>query len=117
MANVVITGSSKGIGFGLAREFANRGHNVMLSGSSDASISAALEKLEADNTSGQIQGRACDVRKAADLQTLWDTASSAFGSVDIWINNAGLARTTWPVSRRRWAPGSGPPRTSRPPSP
>ena len=46
MANVVITGSSKGIGFGLAREFARRGHSVMLAGSSNDSLDAAMEKLK-----------------------------------------------------------------------
>lgn len=97
MASVVITGSSKGIGFGLAREFASRGHNVMLTGSSQDSVNAAMDKMAQGAVTGRVEGRACDVTQAQQLQALWNAASSAFGQVDIWINNAGLARTTWPI--------------------
>jgi NADP-dependent 3-hydroxy acid dehydrogenase YdfG len=31
------------------------------------------------------------------VQALWDHASATYGAVDIWINNAGLARTVWPI--------------------
>ena len=34
---------------------------------------------------------------AAQVQALWDLAVEQFGGVDIWINNAGLARTVWPI--------------------
>jgi NAD(P)-dependent dehydrogenase (short-subunit alcohol dehydrogenase family) len=97
VANIVITGSSKGIGFGLAREFAGRGHNVVLSGSSRESVDAAMERLAGAGVAGQTRGIACDVSQAARVQALWDAAFDAFGSVDIWINNAGLARTVWNV--------------------
>lgn len=94
MVDVVVTGSTKGIGFGLAREFAGRGHRVMLSGGSRTSVDEALAKL--DDASG-VRGRPCDVSEADQVQALWDAAVDAFGGVDIWINNAGLARTVWPV--------------------
>jgi len=95
--NVVITGSSKGIGFGLAREFASRGHNVMLTGSSQASVDAALAKMADSNPTGRVEGTACDVSQAEQVQQLWNAALASFGSVDIWVNNAGLARTIWPI--------------------
>jgi NAD(P)-dependent dehydrogenase (short-subunit alcohol dehydrogenase family) len=95
MSNIVITGSSKGIGFGLAKEFASRGHQVMIAGSSQATVDDALARLESH--AELIKGCPCDVRKAEQVQALWDRAITAFGSVDIWINNAGLARTVWPV--------------------
>ena len=41
--NVVITGSTRGIGKGMAREFLNRGHNVVISGRTQDSVDAALE--------------------------------------------------------------------------
>jgi NAD(P)-dependent dehydrogenase (short-subunit alcohol dehydrogenase family) len=98
MANIVITGSSKGIGFGLAREFAERGHKVMLSGSNQASLDAALDKMRDAAVAGKIAAGVCDVSRPQQLQALWDAAVEAFGSVDIWINNAGLARTTWSIA-------------------
>ena len=95
MSNVVITGSSKGIGRGLAQEFARRGHNVLISGRSDDSVDAALVRI--GNQAGQVIGQICEVSDRAQLQKLWDRAASEFGSVDIWINNAGLARTLWSI--------------------
>jgi NAD(P)-dependent dehydrogenase (short-subunit alcohol dehydrogenase family) len=94
MANIVITGSTKGIGFGLAREFARLGHNVMISGSSDASVETALASLQDDGT---VAGHTANVREVDQVQALWDDAEAKFGSVDIWINNAGLARTVWSI--------------------
>lgn len=92
MANVVITGSTKGIGFGLAKEFASRGHNVVIAGRSQQAVDEAIAKV--GNVSGKLIGRPCDTSRAEDVQALWDAAASSFGSVDVWINNAGLARTT-----------------------
>ncbi|MEP5763754.1 MAG: SDR family oxidoreductase [Halieaceae bacterium] len=97
MVNVVITGSSKGIGFGLAREFAQRGHNVMLSGSSQVSVDEALLRLDEAALGGKVEGRPCNVTDPQQLQALWDAARGAYGRIDIWINNAGLARTVWPI--------------------
>lgn len=96
MANVVITGSTKGIGLGLAKEFASRGHNVTIAGRSQSAIDEAIYKIGA--VSGKVIGSPCDTSKPEDVQALWDAAKNAFGSVDIWINNAGLARTTHPIA-------------------
>ncbi|WP_101757775.1 SDR family oxidoreductase [Oceanicoccus sp. KOV_DT_Chl] len=92
MSNVVITGSSKGIGFGLAREFALRGHNVVIAGRSQQSVDDAITRIT--KLPGTIIGLPCDVAEKEQVQALWDIATKTFGSVDIWINNAGLACTT-----------------------
>ncbi len=94
MKSIVITGGSKGIGFGLAREFVQRGHNVCISGRTAADVEAAAEELRAAATGGaKVQAFVCDVAKAGELQVLWDHTKNAFGQIDIWINNAGFART------------------------
>lgn len=95
MTNVVITGGSKGIGRGLAREFAARGCNVVISGRSHESLQTALDAL--GNLDGEVVGHAGDVSEHAQQQALWDFAVERFRTVDIWINNAGLARTIWPI--------------------
>lgn len=95
MSNVVITGSTRGIGRGLAEEFARRGHNVLISGRSNESIDAALVRI--GNHPGNVAGQTCEVSDRKQLQGLWDRAVQEFGSIDIWINNAGLARTTWSI--------------------
>ena len=68
MKNIVITGSTKGIGFGLAEEFIRRGHSVVISGRSEESVASAVAKLEVVapsgvERSGRARGRACDVSR------------------------------------------------------
>lgn len=92
---VVITGSTQGLGMGYAREFLRRGHNVVLSGRSPATVAAAVERLggEFPDARGRIAGIDCDVADLAAVQRLWDFAVASFGRADIWLNNAGYART------------------------
>lgn len=90
--NVVITGSTRGIGKGLAAEILKRGHNVVVSGRTQAAVDAAIADLHAAATNGaRAAGAPCDVSKRDDLQRLWDAAIAAFGRVDVWINNAGIS--------------------------
>ena len=89
MKTVVITGSTRGIGLGMANEFLNRGHQVVISGTSDASVSKAMDSIE-DNKDNVI-GVPCLVQDIESVQNLWDQSMTAFGKVDIWINNAGVS--------------------------
>ncbi len=95
MNNIVITGSTQGIGLGLAREFCSRGHNVVVSGRDSQRLDQAVEQLA--SLAGTVTGQTCDVSDIGSVQSLLDLAQSQLGSVDIWINNAGLARTVWPI--------------------
>jgi NAD(P)-dependent dehydrogenase (short-subunit alcohol dehydrogenase family) len=95
MTTIIITGSSEGIGRGLAAEFLHRGNNVVIAGRSQAKIDTALEAL--GSAGGHVTGISCDVTDAEQVQALWDHAITQFASVDIWINNAGLARTAWQI--------------------
>jgi NAD(P)-dependent dehydrogenase (short-subunit alcohol dehydrogenase family) len=97
MNRVVITGSTKGIGYGLAREFARRGHTIMLSGSNQDSVAEARARMTGDGVTARVEGQPCNVGDANQVRNLWDASVGAFGGVDIWINNAGLARTVWPI--------------------
>jgi NAD(P)-dependent dehydrogenase (short-subunit alcohol dehydrogenase family) len=90
---VVITGSTQGIGFGYAREFLRRGHRVMINGRNFARVAAVVSKLAASGASEHVAGEAGDVANMDDLQRLWDRAVERFGRVDIWLHNAGYART------------------------
>jgi NAD(P)-dependent dehydrogenase (short-subunit alcohol dehydrogenase family) len=97
---VVITGGTRGIGYGLAKAFLARGASVVISGRALATVDAAVAALEADSRAkgdaagnkGKILGAACDVRDYDSVRRLWDFSEGAFGKVDIWINNAGLGQ-------------------------
>jgi NAD(P)-dependent dehydrogenase (short-subunit alcohol dehydrogenase family) len=97
MEHVVITGSSRGIGYALAFRFLELGCRVTLAGRSDETTSAAHRKMaEAlPEHAALLSSRSCDVSSVADLQALWGHAS-ALAPVDIWINNAGISPPTRP---------------------
>ncbi len=93
---IVITGSTRGIGFGLAESFLKMGCSVVVSGRSQSSVDKAVAELSTRYDSKYILGQACDVTQFDDVQRLWDAAKARFGRVDIWINNAGIGNVMMP---------------------
>ncbi len=79
---VLITGSSKGIGFACAKEFLAHGCRVVLTGRSAEALADASNRLGAGAT---IETAACDLAVAADRTAL----AARFPDVDILVNNAG----------------------------
>ena len=98
MKSFVITGSSKGIGFALAQYCVAQGHSVLISGRSEDDLNRAVAAL-GESGSGKVLGQVADVSNKADVQSLWDAAAAAFGQVDVWINNAGVANTTKQIAQ------------------
>jgi NAD(P)-dependent dehydrogenase (short-subunit alcohol dehydrogenase family) len=95
MQTIVITGSTRGIGLGLAREFLKLGHRVVVTGRSQPAVDAALAQLAAGE---RATGMTLDVRDLAGQQAVWDLAVARFGQVDIWINNAAIATDRLPLA-------------------
>lgn len=87
MKDVVITGSTRGIGFSMAKEFLQAGCYVTLSGRGEVLADAILEDLSPFE--GKYTYVQCNVQEKESLQNLWDTSLNHWGAVDIWINNAG----------------------------
>lgn len=91
---VVITGGTRGIGLGLARELLARGSNVAICGRSQESVDKAVAELAAP---GRVVGAVADVTDEDAISRLWYAAHTAFGGVDIWINNAGISTSRQPL--------------------
>lgn len=91
MKNIVITGSTSGIGYGLADSFLNLGCSVIINGRSEGKVQGAVNKLTEKYEANRIFGFVCDVTDYRQVRGLWDAAKSHFGQIDIWINNAGIA--------------------------
>ena len=101
MEHVVITGGSRGIGFALAEEFLKRGYRVTITGTSGASVHGALSELSREYKN--IHGAVCDVRDPESVEEVWEQAKETGGTVDIWINNAGVNQPDeylWNVSEK-----------------
>ena len=97
MKNIVITGSSKGLGFEMAKLFREAGHNVVINGSNQQRLDAAVEKLGAIPSGGKALGFRASVTDSAELQAMIDFAVSELGSIDVWINNAGVNQPMEPI--------------------
>ncbi len=89
----IVTGSTSGIGRGIAAALAETGVNVMLNGFGDA---AAIEQQRADFESRFKVGAAyhgADMTKPAEIRDLVAETERRFGQVDILVNNAGIQHT------------------------
>ncbi|MEC7028174.1 MAG: 3-hydroxybutyrate dehydrogenase, partial [Pseudomonadota bacterium] len=86
----IVTGSTSGIGLGIARSLAASGCHVMLNGFGDAD---EIEKVRAglENEHGvQIAYNGADMTKPQEIADLIKDAADRWGSVDIIVNNAGI---------------------------
>lgn len=85
----VVTGASKGIGAGIAKDLAAEGAAVVVN---YASSKEGAEKVVAEivNNGGRAIAIQGDVSKAADVEKLFDETKKAFGGIDILVNNAGV---------------------------
>jgi NAD(P)-dependent dehydrogenase (short-subunit alcohol dehydrogenase family) len=94
---IVITGSTRGLGLRLAREFLSRGCAVTVSGRTVQSVTAAVDGLKKDFPETRIYGFVCDTAHHEQVDALWASAAQAMGGVDHWINNAGIGQATLPI--------------------
>ena len=85
---VVVTGSSSGIGRGLAIAYAKEGANVVVNYCRSETKAAEVVELikSAGGTATAIQA---DVSNQNDIQQLISQSQNAFGAIDVWVNNAG----------------------------
>jgi len=92
---VLITGAAQGFGKLLAKSFASRGAKLVIS---DYQVEQVLNVAEELSASGaHVIGMKCDVAQSNDCKAMVDKAIEAYGSVDIAINNAGVAHDFMPL--------------------
>lgn len=99
MRHVVITGGTRGIGYGLVKEFLSRGYKVTFCGTRDQTVMNAMSSLTGLWSPKKFRGVVCDVSQKEDLLNLWDFSTKVFGEVDIWINNAGINNFQAPFNK------------------
>lgn len=87
MQNIVITGSTRGIGLAMAIAFLKKGCQVTLSGRGEELAPSVKEQLKEFEKSCHYV--CCDVTKKDSVENLFEESKKKWGSVEIWINNAG----------------------------
>ena len=85
----LITGGSKGIGYGIAQSMLHEGMKVAITSRSQDSAQKAADELSKPGK-GEVLGIAADVRDLASQQDAVRQTVDAFGSIDVFIANAGL---------------------------
>lgn len=86
---VVVTGSTSGIGLGIAKAFAAEGANLVINGFGDAAeIEATRASLE--TAGGRALYHPADMTKPTEIADLIATAEREFGGIDVLVNNAGV---------------------------
>ncbi len=82
----LVTGSTSGIGLGIAIALAEQGANIMMNGFGDAD--AAIAQVKAKGVEVDYHG--ADMSKASEIEAMMQAAEKRFGGVDILVNNAGI---------------------------
>jgi NAD(P)-dependent dehydrogenase (short-subunit alcohol dehydrogenase family) len=90
---VFITGASSGIGEALAREFARRGYDLVLTARRVEELERLRDEIAAGQPDRRIEVRRLDVNDSADVAAAIDEAADKLGRVDIVIANAGLGNS------------------------
>jgi len=95
----LVTGSTSGIGLGVAKCLAQQGANIVLNGFGD--VAAAQAEIEALGV--QVLYHGADMSKPAEIEDMMKAAAARFGQVDVLVNNAGIQHVAnvedFPVDR------------------
>jgi len=86
----LITGSTSGIGLGIARELASRGANIVLNGFGEAAEIAKLRAEIAEQHHVTVLYDGADMSRPEAIETMMAKAIAEFGAVDVLVNNAGI---------------------------
>ncbi len=99
----MVTGSTSGIGLGIARAFAAAGMNILLNGFGDKNEVEAIRTELAKSYDVKIAYSAADMSKPNEIAGMVEQATATFGAVDVLVNNAGIqhveAIETFPVAK------------------
>ena len=95
----LVTGSTSGIGLGIAKALAAQGANIVLNGFGDSEG----PKAEIAALGVQVEHHGADMSRAAEIEDMMKFAADRFGRVDVLVNNAGIQHVArvedFPVER------------------
>ena len=86
---VIVTGGSRGIGYGIARRFAKDGAKLFIADVDLGRANEAAENLKGEGAK-DASGFRCDVSKRSDVEAMSAACVAKFGRIDVLVNNAGI---------------------------
>ncbi|MGP1629904.1 MAG: SDR family NAD(P)-dependent oxidoreductase, partial [Giesbergeria sp.] len=99
----LVTGSTSGIGLGIAKAMARQGAQVMLNGFGDSAGAIAEVKAAGAAHGARVTYHGADMSRADDIEDMMASCQSELGAVDILVNNAGIQHVSsienFPVER------------------
>jgi NAD(P)-dependent dehydrogenase (short-subunit alcohol dehydrogenase family) len=101
--SAIVTGASLGLGAEIAEQFAAAGAALMLCARNTVELEAQRARLAAAYPNARVMIHRADVAKEADVDSLFATAASAFGKLDIVVNNAGVYGPMGSIDTIDWA--------------
>jgi 3-hydroxybutyrate dehydrogenase len=84
----LVTGSTSGIGLGIAAALGAQGANIIVNGFGE--VDAAVDEVKQRSVGGQVGFHAADLSRSSDIAAMFAYAAQDFGGIDILINNAGI---------------------------
>ena len=97
--NILLTGSTDGIGLETAKELASKGHHLLLHGRSKAKLEDVINELSSLNNSSIIESYLADLSDFSDVKNLVKDISEKHDKLDVLINNAGIFKTSQTVTK------------------
>jgi 3-hydroxybutyrate dehydrogenase len=86
----LVTGSTSGIGLGIAKNFASKGLNIVLNGFGDAGAIEDIRANLAKDYGVEVRYNGADMSKAEEIAGMITTVEDEFGAIDVLVNNAGI---------------------------
>lgn len=90
----IVTGGTRGIGFGIVHKYLSNGAKVVLFGSRQETVDQALAKLKAENADWEVDGMFPKLTDAASVEKAILDVKEKYGRIDILVNNAGISQST-----------------------
>ena len=99
MKNVVITGSARGFGYAMLKLFYQDGYNVVMIDMNEEALKQSKQEIEKTNIQDEnkVLTYKCDITNSDEVKVLIDDVVDKLGSIEIWINNAGVNQEMLPI--------------------
>lgn len=90
----IVTGGTRGIGRAVVEQFLEQGASVVLWGSRQETVDAAVKEIKEEHPSYEVYGMYPNLADASDVEKAVQEAKEKLGRIDILVNNAGISQST-----------------------